>query len=321
MTSLNGLPLRDLETLSAYLDGELAAPEAARLEARLEAEPALKAALDELRATSQAVRSLPALRVPRNFTLTPQMAGIRPRRPAYPMLRLAAALATIGFVLVSGLDVLSRGLALGAGAPAPSFETARLAQPPAEQGAATAPSATQEAAAPAMALGVENQAADTGEVPQTPIVGGGIGGYGGGGPEETIQPPAVQAEGATVGPAEGGVGGGPGVVATATPTGWGIGGGPAEAATPGEDRAFAGTASAETHMPAPTATSVPLTETLVSPVPPSVSPIPATLEGEEVPGPTARTFAGWGLLRWAEIVLGGAAVILSVFSLRLRRNR
>jgi hypothetical protein len=49
--------------------------------------------------------------------------------------------------------------------------------------------------------------------------------------------------------------------------------------------------------------------------------MPATLEGEEVPGPTTRTFAGWGLLRWAEIVLGGAAVILAVFSLRLRRNR
>jgi hypothetical protein len=303
MTSLHGLPLRDLESLSAYLDGELTAPELARLQARLEAEPALKAALDELRATSQAVRSLPALRVPCNFTLTPQMAGIRPRRPAYPVLRLAAALATIGFVLVSGLDVLSRGLALGAGAPAPSFERARLAQPPAEQGPAIAPSATQEAAAPAMALGVENQAADTGEAPQTPLVWGDIGGYGGGGPEETIEPPAVQAEGATVGPAEGGVGGGPADTAT------------------GEDRAFAGTASTETPMPAPTASAVPPTETPISPVSPLVSPMPATLEGEEVPGPTTRTFAGWGLLRWAEIVFGGAAVILSVFSLRLRRNR
>jgi hypothetical protein len=318
MTSLHGLPLRDLENLSAYLDGELTAPEVARLEARLEAEPALKAALAELRATSQVVRSLPRLRVPRSFTLTPQMAGIRPRRAAYPVLRLAAALATIGFVLVSGVDVLGRGLALGASAPAPSFETARLAQPPAEQGVAIAPSATKEAAAPAVALGIENQAADSGEAAQTPLVGGGAAGYGGGGPEETIEPPAVQAEGPTVGPAEGVVGGGPGAAATATPTGWGIGGGPAEAATPGEERAFAGT---EAPMPAPIASAVPPTETLISPVSPSVSPMPAILEDEGVPGPTARTHAGWGLLRWAEIILGGAAVVLSAFSLRLRRNR
>jgi len=318
MTSLNSLPLRDLESLSAYLDGELTASEAARLQARLEAEPALKAALEELRATSQTVRSLPALRVPRNFTLTPQMAGIRPRRPAYPALRLAAVLATVGFVLVSGLDVLGRGLVLRAGAPAPSFETARLAQPPAEQGGAIAPSATQEAAPPAMGLGIENQAADTGEVAQTQAVGVEIGGAG---PQGTIQPPAVQAEGATVAAAELGVGGEPGAVATATPTGWGIGGGPAEAATPVERQVFAGTAPAETRLPAPTATAAPPTETSIPATPPPVSPMPATAEPEEVAGPTFRLPAGWGLLRWAEIVLGGAAVILSVFSLRLRRNR
>jgi anti-sigma factor RsiW len=99
----------DWETLSAYLDNELSARERTQLETRLKKEPDLGQALNELRQVRNTLRSQPRLRAPRNFTLTPQMAGVRPGArpgglflpPAYPVLRLASVLATIFFVLIS----------------------------------------------------------------------------------------------------------------------------------------------------------------------------------------------------------------------------
>ncbi len=114
---------RDLERLSAYLDRQLPPGETAALEARLGQEAGLRETLDGLRQAKAALRSLPALRPPRSFTLTPEMAGIRPRRAGYPALRLATALATMAFLVVSGIDVVGRipfGFAPGAAAPAPA---------------------------------------------------------------------------------------------------------------------------------------------------------------------------------------------------------
>ena len=94
---------RDLKALSAYLDGELNAKERQHLETRLEQRPELRANLEELRSTRAVLRNAPVLRAPRNFTLTPQMAGMRTggRAPAgpYPLLRLTSALAAIFLVL------------------------------------------------------------------------------------------------------------------------------------------------------------------------------------------------------------------------------
>jgi len=95
---------REWEALSAYLDNELALKERARLEARLKDDQDLRMALGELRRTRAVLRSQPRMRAPRNFTLTPEMAGIRaqshPAGRAYPFFRLASALATIALVLV-----------------------------------------------------------------------------------------------------------------------------------------------------------------------------------------------------------------------------
>jgi anti-sigma factor RsiW len=103
---------RDWEILSAYLDRQLKPKEVASLEARLSANPDLSAALGELQRTRDALRSLPRMRAPRNFTLTPQMVGQRsalgrllaPRsRPAArlaPVFGFASALATFLLVLV-----------------------------------------------------------------------------------------------------------------------------------------------------------------------------------------------------------------------------
>ena len=66
---------RDLETLSAFLDGEISGRDQERLEARLQSDEALRKYLEDLRRTRTAVRSLPVLRAPRNYYLTPEMVG------------------------------------------------------------------------------------------------------------------------------------------------------------------------------------------------------------------------------------------------------
>lgn len=102
----NMLNQRDWTALSAYLDGQLSLREKKRLERRLEGDPALKAGLEELRRTRDVLRQQPRLRAPRNFTLTPEMAGMKLPHRAYPAVRLAAVLASVLFVVVFLGDVL-----------------------------------------------------------------------------------------------------------------------------------------------------------------------------------------------------------------------
>jgi hypothetical protein len=98
---------RDLEAISAYLDGQLSGKEQARLDARLQADTDLRLALEGMRRTRSMLRSMPRLRAPRNYVLTPQMLRRKSSPPAYPVLRLASALATFLFVLVLAGDLLS----------------------------------------------------------------------------------------------------------------------------------------------------------------------------------------------------------------------
>lgn len=71
MTSHPNPSERDLELLSAYLDGELSNSDRHVLEQRLAADGDLRRTLDELRATVRLVGSLPRLRAPRSFALDP----------------------------------------------------------------------------------------------------------------------------------------------------------------------------------------------------------------------------------------------------------
>lgn len=104
---------RDHILLSAYLDGQLTTRQRARLEARLKDIPQLRTALEDLDNTRALLRSLPRMRSPRNFTLTPAMAGIRrPERRAYPVFSFVSTLASVLFVIVLisdflGLNVLT----------------------------------------------------------------------------------------------------------------------------------------------------------------------------------------------------------------------
>ncbi len=102
---MNGkLSPRDYEALSAYLDGELSPKECARLKFELQSDEKIRKELSEIKKTRTMLRSQPRLRAPRNFTLTPQMAGVRshaPARPgAYPVFRLASMLAALFLIVV-----------------------------------------------------------------------------------------------------------------------------------------------------------------------------------------------------------------------------
>jgi hypothetical protein len=66
---------RDLELLSAYVDGALSDREKALLEQRLATDLALRAELATLRETVALLRDLPPLKAPRNFTLDPSVFG------------------------------------------------------------------------------------------------------------------------------------------------------------------------------------------------------------------------------------------------------
>lgn len=106
MKEFSQLSTRDLELLSAYIDGELSARGLARLLPRLEREPGLKQALEEMNAVVQQLGALPEAPLPRSFTLTPEVAGIRSRPRAYPVFQFATALAAIAFVALVGLDTV-----------------------------------------------------------------------------------------------------------------------------------------------------------------------------------------------------------------------
>jgi hypothetical protein len=114
---------RDVETLSSYLDGQLSPSDSARLEARLLADPQLRAVMDDLQAARGLLRRLPARRAPRNFTLTPKTAGLRaPEARGYPAFRLATVLATFLFLATFALNgVVPLAASRLVAAPAPAF--------------------------------------------------------------------------------------------------------------------------------------------------------------------------------------------------------
>jgi anti-sigma factor RsiW len=137
---------RDVELLSAYLDGQLNPSDSARLESRLGSDRELVSALDDLRAAKTLLRKLPKRRAPRNFTLTRKMVGFNPPLPrAYPAFRFATVVATLMFFFAFGLNTLAPQLAQ-----APVFGVGGAAEPEtfAQQAPAMEAAATEEPAAP-----------------------------------------------------------------------------------------------------------------------------------------------------------------------------
>ena len=98
---------RDLEMLSAYLDGEISRKDRERLEARLLEDKDLSNTLKQLRRTRQVMRSLPSMRAPRNYFVTAEMVGQKETGSrAFPILRFASALASVLFILIFLGDML-----------------------------------------------------------------------------------------------------------------------------------------------------------------------------------------------------------------------
>jgi hypothetical protein len=139
MSRLSRLTPRELQTLSAYADGALTPAERRDIDARLAQDPALRQALQGIRATSALLRALPQVRPPRSFTLTPEMAGVRSGWLRYPMLQLATAMAALAFVITVGADVfggVASNAVLRAAAPAQEIEAPAAVSPlPTQAGA------------------------------------------------------------------------------------------------------------------------------------------------------------------------------------------
>jgi len=151
---------QDFDRLSAYLDKQLSPVEKAGLEARLEREPELKAALDDLRMTVRALRSLPAVKPPRNFTISQAQArAMAPPRRVFPALRLATALAAFAFVAVIVGDFATN---LASPAAAPEVPVTVGAQKSAAPTETLAPlAAAQEAITVTQEVSADNAGATT----------------------------------------------------------------------------------------------------------------------------------------------------------------
>lgn len=104
---MNNLRQRDLQKISAYLDQEISRKEIQKFELRLQAEPALRAALREFERTKILMTRLPRISPPHNFTLTRAMAGKVKGRSFYSAFRIASILATVAFTVLVGADALS----------------------------------------------------------------------------------------------------------------------------------------------------------------------------------------------------------------------
>ena len=325
MTRLSRLPPRDLEALSAHADGRLSPVEAQRMDVRLREDPALRRALDEIRVTSALLRALPSVRPPRNFLLTPEMAGVRRRWLGYPALQLATAMATLAFFVTVGLDVfapVAGSVAFRAVAPseemavqAPALQSALTTQVGAAALEAGAVSAVAETAMPAVTA-TEMSVADAMQesAPNAaPSLGPGeyasreVPGVGGGGemppaPLEAATPPpsAPPAESGAATPPGCEACGGDQLLPEATPVHKAVG----EAATPA-----AGATTLE-----PPAAAMPEGE--------GVTPEAYALEPQTLSEPIAEVPppAGMPIVRWLEIGLAGGALLLGGLSLWVRRK-
>ena len=103
--------IRDLKTLSGYLDGSLKGKKREKVEVRLSREPELRQWLENLSQTRAILGQLPRIKAPRNFTLTPEMVPVRARRqnPFVMPLRVATSLAAVLLVILFGFEFLSTG--------------------------------------------------------------------------------------------------------------------------------------------------------------------------------------------------------------------
>jgi len=117
---------QDFERLSAYVDNQLPPAEKAVVERQLAQDPELRQALIDMRRAILALRTLPVLKPPRNFTLSRAQVAPAPQWQWFSAMRLATALAGLLFVVIVVSDLMSQSTG-GAVAPEAAMSQADLA--------------------------------------------------------------------------------------------------------------------------------------------------------------------------------------------------
>ncbi len=99
---------RQQARISAYLDDLMPASERQRFEAEMADDPALQQEALQQQAMLQAMRQMPSIKAPRNFTLTPEMVELPQRRaPWYRQPALQGGIALAAIMLVAGIVYMS----------------------------------------------------------------------------------------------------------------------------------------------------------------------------------------------------------------------
>lgn len=169
----------DLELISAYLDGQLKPKEQASLEAKLTADPTLRAELDDLQRLHTALWRLPRLRAPRRFTLTPEMVAARQARPLFPVFGFASALASLVLILVLMIDLLGAAVPI-----APAQSVAKEMTPVEILGIETAENVSEKIAADSAPQAMPETTTSLPQVPTATVTA-----------TPTVQPSATLTEG------------------------------------------------------------------------------------------------------------------------------
>jgi Putative zinc-finger len=270
--------------LSAYMDERVNARERAQVERHLQTCAACQADLASLRATVQAVRAMPAARLPHSFMLPHSMA--RQPRPSwtFPILRTATAVVVALFVLVTVGDVL------GLNTLRQNNVATREAQP--------LSAAMQPAQPSAEALPAESTAAPAAKAADETLL-------------QTEPPPAVAPAPATESPMGGGGMGGGGVA-------------PGQAVTPALGVMSASPLTDSNAQPTQAAEAEPTANVGATPtsIPPAVAEQPAstpvigaTSRGAAGPYEGETKTISTVLLRAMEIGLAGLALLLGALAL------
>ncbi len=168
---------QEWQLLSAYLDDQISANERIQIEKKLASEDTFRQALQSLRQTRTVIRSMPRRRVPRNFTLTPEMVAARRMPRLFPVLRFGSAFAAVAAVILFAVQLFPL---MAMGAAAPTQASAAL-----EMSVVEAPAGTEP---PLIYWGTPG-----GEVEKGMGGGGGgfAGGMGGGAPDSVYGMPSL----------------------------------------------------------------------------------------------------------------------------------
>lgn len=107
MKKYTQLSLRELQFLSAYLDGELSRKDQKRVKRLLNDHPAASPSLEKLQYSKSVLKLLPVHKVPRNFTITIEEVD-RPLIPALAgVLRYTSAVSAVLLAVVLAFDFIS----------------------------------------------------------------------------------------------------------------------------------------------------------------------------------------------------------------------